>query len=110
MMQAAKDANRPVNMTGAGGKKTERRFIIAGSLLALADHADDDLARALISIAIGEEVQPGHDLGDAIGTLTIPEATRLGHLARALNAGTLTPMWEANGVRITGDINAAIAA
>jgi len=110
MMQAAKAANRPVNMTGAGGKKTERRFIIAGSLLALADHADDDLARALISIAIDEEIQPGHDLGDAIGTLTIPEATRLGHLARALNAGTLTPMWEANGVRITGDIDAAIAA
>ncbi len=110
MMQAAKDANRPVNMTGAGGKKTERRFIIAGSLLALADHADDDLARALISIAIDEEIQPGHDLGDAIGTLTLSEATRLGHLARALNAGTLTPMWEANGVRITGDIDAAIAA
>ena len=110
MMQAAKDANRPVNMTGPGGKKTERRFIIAGSLLALADHADDDLARALISIAIDEEIQPGHDLGDAIGTLTIPEATRLGHLARALNAGTLTPLWEANGVRISGDIQAAIAA
>lgn len=110
IMAAAKAANRPINMTGAGGKKTERRFIIAGSLLALADHADDDLARALVSIAIGEEIQPGHDLGDAIGTLTIPEATRLGHLARALNAGTLTPMWESNGVRITGDIDAAIAA
>ena len=110
MMQAAKDANRPVNMTGPGGKKTERRFNIASSLIALADHADDDLARALISIAIGEEVQPGHDLGDAIGTLTISEAMRLGHLARALNAGSLIPMWEANGVRITGDIDAAIAA
>jgi hypothetical protein len=110
MMQAAKDANRPVNMTGPGGKKTERRFNIASSLLALADHADDDLARALISIAIGEEVQPGHDLGDAIGTLTISEAMRLGHLARALNAGSLIPMWESDGVRITGDIDAAIAA
>ena len=110
IMAAAKAANRPINMTGAGGKKTERRFIIAGSLLALADHEDDDLARALVSIAIGEEIQPGHDLGDAIGSLTIDEATRLGHLARALNAGSLVPMWEANGVRITGDIDAAIAA
>jgi hypothetical protein len=35
---------------------------------------------------------------------------RLGHLARALNAGSLIPMWESNGVRITGDIDAAIAA
>lgn len=110
VMAAANAANRPINMTGAGGRTTERRFIIAGSLLAIADHADDDLARALISIAIGEEIQPGHDLGDAIGTLTISEATRLGHLARAVNAGSLTPMWEANGVRITGDIDAAIAA
>jgi hypothetical protein len=110
MMQAAKDANRPVNMTGPGGKKTERRFNIASSLIAFADHADDDLARALVSIAIGEELQPGHDLGDAIGTLTISEAMRLGHLARALNAGSLIPMWESDGVRITGDIQAAIAA
>jgi hypothetical protein len=110
MMQAAKDANRPVNMTGPGGKKTERRFNIASSLIAFADHADDDLAQALISIAIGEELQPGHDLGDAIGTLTISEAMRLGHLARALNAGSLIPMWESDGVRITGDIQAAIAA
>lgn len=110
MMDAARAANRSVNMTGAGSKKTERRFVITGALIAFADHTDDDLARALISIAIGEEVQPGHDLGDAIGTLTIDEATRLGHLARALNAGSLIPMWESDGVRITGDIQAAIAA
>jgi hypothetical protein len=107
---AAKTANRAINMTGPGGKLTERRFIIAGSLLAIADHADDDLARALVSIAMGEEIQPGHSLGDAIGSLTIPEATTLGHLARALNAGSLIPIWESDGVRITGDIDAAIAA
>ena len=40
----------------------------------------------------------------------MPEATRLGHLARALNAGSLIPIWESDGVRITGDIEAAIAA
>jgi hypothetical protein len=97
-------------MTGPGAKVTERRFIIASSLLALADHADDDLARALVGIAMGEEIQPGHDLGDAVGSLTIPEANRLGHLARALNAGSLIPIWEETGVRITGDIDAAIAA
>jgi hypothetical protein len=110
VMAAAKKANRAINMTGAGGKTTERRFIIASSLLALADHADDDLARALLSIAMGEELQPAHGLGDAVGALTIPEATRLGHLARALNAGSLIPIWESDGVRITGDIDAAIAA
>ena len=110
VMAAAKKANRAVNMTGAGAKVTERRFIIASSLIALADHADDDLARALVSIAMGEELQPGHDLGDAVGSLTISEASRLGHLARALNAGSLIPIWEETGVRITGDIDAAIAA
>ena len=110
VMAAAKKANRAVNMTGAGAKVTERRFIIASSLIALADHADDDLARALVSIAIAEELQPGHDLGDAVGALTISEASRLGHLARALNAGSLIPIWEETGVRITGDIDAAIAA
>ena len=110
IMSAAKNANRAVNMTGPGAKVTERRFIIASSLLALADHADDDLARALLGIAMGEELQPAHELGDAVGALTIPEATRLGHLARALNAGSLIPIWEETGVRITGDIDAAIAA
>ena len=110
VMAAAKKANRAVNMTGAGAKVTERRFIIASSLIALADHADDDLARALVSIAIAGEIQPGHDLGDAVGALTISEASRLGHLARALNAGSLIPIWEETGVRITGDIDAAIAA
>jgi hypothetical protein len=110
VMAAAKKANRAINMTGAGGKTTERRFIIASSLLALADHADDDLARALLGIAMGEELQPAHELGDAVGALTIDEATRLGHLARALNAGSLVPIWEETGVRITGDIDAAIAA
>lgn len=110
IMAAAKKANRAINMTGPGGKVTERRFIIASSLLALADHSDDDLARSLVSLSIGEEIQPGHDLGDAIGALTISEATRLGHLARALNAGSLIPIWEEHGVRITGDIEAAVAA
>jgi hypothetical protein len=110
VMAAAKKANRAINMTGAGGKTTERRFIIASSLLAIADHADDDLTRSLLSIAMGEELQPAHELGDAVGSLTIDEATRLGHLARALNAGSLIPIWESDGVRITGDINAAIAA
>lgn len=110
IMAAAKKANRAINMTGPGGKVTERRFILASSLLALADHADDDLARSLVSLSIDEEMQPGHDVGDAIGSLTISEATRLGHLARALNAGSLVPIWESEGVRITGDIEAAIAA
>ena len=59
---------------------------------------------------MGEEIQPAHELGDAVGSLTIDEATRLGHLARALNAGSLIPIWEETGVRITGDIDAAIAA
>jgi hypothetical protein len=110
VMAAAKKANRAINMTGAGGKTTERRFIIASSLLAIADHADDDLTRSLLSISMGEELQPAHELGDAVGSLTISEATRLGHLARALNAGSLIPIWESDGVRITGDIDAAIAA
>lgn len=110
MVAAAKKANRPINMTGPGAKTTERRFIIAGSLLAMADHADDDLARSLVGIAMGEELQPAQSLGDAIGSLTIDEAKRLGHLARALNAGSLVPIWEETGVRITGDIEAAVAA
>jgi hypothetical protein len=72
--------------------------------------ADDQLARALVGLAIGEELQPAHDLGDAVGALTINEAQRLHKLAEAIDSTALTANWHEDRVEIVGDIQAALAA
>jgi hypothetical protein len=79
-------------------------------LLAIADSEDDGLCRALVSIAIGEEIPTTTPLGAALGDLTIDEGHTLGQLARAVRFGTLTPLWDEAGVTVEGDINAAITA
>lgn len=109
-LEACRKANRTIAMTGPGGKATQRRLTICAALMVLAPMADDDLARALVSIAIGEEMQPGHDLGDAVGALTIDEAQRLHKLAEAIDTTALTATWHETGVEIVGDIQAALAA
>jgi hypothetical protein len=79
-------------------------------LLAIADSEDDGLARALVSIALGEELQPTVTLGSAVGDLTLDEGHALGQLARAVRFGTLTPLWDEAGVTVEGDVSAAISA
>ena len=110
IVKAATKAKRNIRMSGPGGRRSERRLAIASALVAIASHTDDDLARALLTLAMGEEVQPGHDLGDAFGSLTIAEANRLCKLAQAIDDLTLTALWSGEGVEIAGDITAALAA
>lgn len=110
ILTAASKARRNIRMTGPGGRPTVRRFTIASALVMLAVHADDDLARALVGLAIDVELQPGHDLGAIVGSLSIDEARRLLQLASAIDDCTIAATWTDDGVEITGDIHAAIAA
>jgi len=110
MLTAASKANYPIRLTGAGSKRTLRRWYIASALVTLAGFADEALNRALISLAIGEELQPGHNVAAAIGSMTIDEAQRLMRLAAAVADSSLTPIWGEDTVTVTGDIQAALAA
>lgn len=111
IVEDASAAGRPIRLTTDLGLQSERRLMIFNALISLSDHASDELARALVSIAIGIEMQPAHNLGDAIGSLSIPEATRLAQLARAINAGQLVAHWGDDATcTISGDITAVIAA
>jgi hypothetical protein len=110
-VKSAHSGGRDIRMSGAGARRTERRLAIASALAALAPHADDELLRTLLGIAIGDEVQPGHHLGRAVGSLTIDEAHRLHRLADAIDDLTLTVAWGDDGsVSIIGDTQAAAAA
>lgn len=103
-------ANYPIRMTGPGGKPTARRAAICTALVTLAPFGDEALVRALVGLAISEELQPGHDLAAAFGSLTIDEAQRLQRLANAVANTSLVPIWGDDGVAITGDIASALAA
>lgn len=107
--EAAK-GNYGIRLAGPGGKRTERRLAISNALIIMAPWCDDALSRALVGIAIGEELQPGHSLGAAIGSLTIDEARRLERLAAAVADSSLTPIWSEDTVTVTGDIESALAA
>lgn len=108
MASAGKKA-RPIRMTGKGGAKTARRLAIGTALIAVAELDDDDLVRVLLGHAIGTDVQPSVDLGDAFGSLTIAEAERLTRIAQAIDDLRLTVTYDASGPSIAGDL-AAVAA
>jgi hypothetical protein len=111
IVKSTNAGGRDIRMSGAGARRTERRLRIVEALVAVAPHADDELLRALLSIAIGDEVQPGHHLGRTVGSLSIDEATRLRKLADALDDLTLTIAYGDDGsVRVIGDIQSATAA
>ena len=110
IIDGAHKANYPIKLSGPGGQPTARRAAICTALVILAPFEDEDLARALVGIAIGEELQPGHDLAAAIGAMTLDEAHRLQRLAAAVESTSLVPIWGDDGVAITGDIESALAA
>ncbi len=72
-----------------------RRFEILRAVVELVEliTAEDDfvfeVVRAVIGIAMGEELQPAHTIGAALGSLAIQAAQRLGELAMALGAGEI---------------------
>lgn len=93
------DAGRSWRITDA---PTERRFTIyRGVVRMLAWSLADDDARTVLSIVLGEEVQPAMRVGMALGTLTIDEARRLIDVCDALNSGA--------GIRFDDDGRATLA-
>jgi hypothetical protein len=110
IVEDASAAGRPIRLTTNLGLQSERRLMIFNALISLSDHASDELARALVTIAIGYEMRPENNLGDWIGSLTVSEATRLAQLAQAINAGQLVAHWGDDATcTITGDIWRATA-
>lgn len=81
---------------GLSTHRSTRRFAIARVVHAWAPF-DDELARAGLAVVLGEEVQESITTGAAFIALTIDEATRLADMARALEAGSLTPSYGDDG-------------
>jgi hypothetical protein len=84
----AKHANRSFAVRPPHGKPTMRRTIIVSALaeLIMAADNDDELIRHALSFAMHTELEPNVTTGTAIGSMTIPQAARLGLLAKALGA------------------------
>lgn len=91
--------------SAAAGRMTLRTYWLTRASAACAAHlvdddlAPDDLTRAALAIAIGDDVQPAVPTGAAIGALTIDEAQRLEALALAYGQGDET---------VAADIGAAV--
>lgn len=95
----------------AGARLTERRAEINRAVLILAPFESDDIVRAVLSLALETEVQPGHNLGEAFGSLTIDEARTASRIAQALTDGVLNVVWQDDGAAgVAGDIAAVLAA
>lgn len=109
MIDMATAKSRPINL-GGDNPKTERRAAVYSALIALAPHDDDELVRAVLSLAIGEEIQPTVHLGEAFGSLTIDESRTAVRIVEAIETGAVTPVYQDSGVTFAGDISAVTAA
>lgn len=95
----------------AGARLTERRAEIYRALLILAPFESEHIVRSVLSLAMDTEVQPGHNLGEAFGSLTIDEARTAARIAQALTDDRLQVVWKPDGAAgVTGDIAAVLAA
>ena len=98
VMKACTKANRPIRLTGRGGKPTEHRMEVCKALVAMAHFDDQELIMAAISIATQNTRRPVTQIGDAMGSLSISEAKNVQGIADAIAAGSLLPMWGDDGV------------
>lgn len=101
---------RPIRLSGPQGKATERRRAANHALVALAPHLDDELARSVLTLAIGETVQPAHRLGETFGSLTVDEAEKVRRIVAAIDDRRITVGYQNSGVTLAGDLSAALAA
>ena len=96
-------------MTGTAGLYTERRLAINTALLTVAD-LGQDIVTKLVETARNEPLD-GMPLAKAFGLLTINQANRLLALGKAVDEGTVTPIFELDGgIALTGDLDRALAA
>ena len=96
-LKACTKANRPIRLTGRGGKPSEHRLEVCKALVALAHFDDTDLIMAAIATATGQPRRTTDTLGDQLGGLTIQQARNLQSVAKEMTAGQLIPMWDDNG-------------
>lgn len=108
ILDEAKFQGRTLALSPPQGLPTLRRYWICDLIITIANHADDELAWCLLDHATGQNI-PHHSLGDAFGTLRKTEAQAGLRIAKAIDLLDLIPMWDENGCRLDGDINAAIS-
>ena len=108
ILDEAKLQGRTLALTPPQGLPTLRRYWICDLIITIANHADDELAWCLLDHASDQSI-PHHSLGDAFGTLRKTEAQTGLRIAKAIDNLDLIPMWDENGCRLDGDINAAIS-
>lgn len=85
----AASAGAPISLAAAPYQRRAR--IMSGAMLAAAadgEAADSGTARAILEFMIGDQFQPTHTVGQALGTLSLQEAARWEELARAFAEGT----------------------
>lgn len=108
ILDDAKMQGRTLALSPPQGLPTLRRYWISDLIITIANHADDELAWCLLDHAT-DQTMPHHSLGDAFGTLRKTEAQKGLGIAYAIDNLDLVPMWDENGCRLDGDINAAIS-
>ena len=108
ILDDAKLQGRTLALSPPQGLPTLRRYWISDLIITIANHADDELAWCLLDHATDQSI-PHHSLGDAFGTLRKTEAQKGLGIAYAIDNLNLIPMWDENGCRLDGDINAAIS-
>ena len=108
ILDDAKLQGRTLALSPPQGLPTLRRYWISDLIITIANHADDELAWCLLDHATDQTI-PHHSLGDAFGTLRKTEAQKGLGIAYAIDNLDLIPMWDENGCRLDGDINAAIS-
>ena len=71
-------------------KPSKRRFSVARFML-VAVHHDEDVVRAVLSLAIGEEVQPAFPTGAVLGSLSQAEAEKAWEIVLGIDGAA--PVW-----------------
>lgn len=96
-LKACTKANRPIRLTGRGGKPTEHRLEVCKALVAMAHFDDTELIMAAVAIATDQPRRTTDALGDTLGSLTIQQARNVQGVAQQIADGSLIPMWDDKG-------------
>ena len=84
-VQEAREAG--VDYSMGRGLHSERRFLISSASVALAEGDDDEWARAVLAVVLGDDAhKPMLSVGGLLGTLTRAQAVQLDELARTATA------------------------
>ena len=96
------EAGQSFNVAGPGCSPTMRRRRIIEAAIVWSAH-EDDVVRSALSLAIGQEIQPGTTTGAAFGSLSTDEAVRLEFFGESLNDGGMFLTFAEDGTPILSD-------